>query len=198
MTKISSTMAMLYLRKEKENGLIEEEDKSRLDAENGQTIINHYVEGAHKEVHLCKDALDVISLSTLRKIVQIITTRRIEVSIQKWQNVVELFLKEVGVKSLIATENTCDGKTRMLGSIIKFGLDSLLPITTKIKYCNEPPWMSQSLKEAIHRRQKALAQGNTCLFKTLRNRVNRERKSCRSKFYKSKVEHLKECSPSIW
>jgi hypothetical protein len=32
------------------------------------------------------------------------------------------FLKEVHVKSLIATENTCDGKTQMLGSIIKFGL----------------------------------------------------------------------------
>ena len=86
----------------------------------------------------------------------------------------------------------------MLGSIINFGLDSLQCIVLVVMGSNDPPSMFRSLKQAIYRRQKALAQGNISLFKTLRNRVNHERKSCRSKFYKSKVEHLKECSPSIW
>ena len=103
------------------------------------------------------------------------------------------FLKEVDIKSLIATETTTDGKTQMLGSIINCGLDSLIPITTKTIHSNEPPWMSKSLKQAIYRRQKALAQGNVSVFKTLRNRVNRERKSCRAKFYKSKVDHYSAC-----
>ena len=52
------------------------------------------------------------------------------------------FLKEVDIKSLIAMETTIDGKTQMLESIINFGLDSLIPFTTKTIYCNEPPWMS--------------------------------------------------------
>ena len=30
------------------------------------------------------------------------------------------------------------------------------------------------------------------------SRVNRERISCRVKFYKSKVDYLKECSASTW
>ena len=108
------------------------------------------------------------------------------------------FLKEVDIKSLIAMETTIDGKTKMLESIINFGLDLLIAITTKTIYSSEPPWMSKSLKQAICRRQKALAQGNISVFKTLRNRVNREQKLCRAKFYESKVDHLKECSPSIW
>ena len=32
----------------------------------------------------------------------------------------------------------------------------------------------------------------------LRNRVNRERKMCRSKYYECRVQHLKECSPAVW
>ena len=69
------------------------------------------------------------------------------------------FLKEVDIKSLIAMETTIDGKTLMLESIINFGLDSLIPITTKTIYSNKPPWMSKSLKQAICSGQKALAQG---------------------------------------
>ena len=57
------------------------------------------------------------------------------------------FLKEVDIKSLIAMETTIDGKTQMLESIINFGLDSLIPFTTKTIYSNEPPWMSKSLND---------------------------------------------------
>ena len=35
-------------------------------------------------------------------------------------------------------------------------------------------------------------------FKRLRNHVNRERKSCRSKFYLASVHHLRQCNPSSW
>ena len=84
----------------------------------------------------------------------------------------------------------------MLESIINFGLDTLLSIKTKINFSNEPPWMSQSLKQLIRRRQRALNQSGQSIFRALRNQVNRERKTCRAKFYKSKVEHLKNCSPA--
>ena len=36
------------------------------------------------------------------------------------------------------------------------------------------------------------------MFRYLHNRVNRERKTCRSQYYESKVNHLKDCKPSVW
>ena len=108
------------------------------------------------------------------------------------------YLEEVDVKSIIDTERSCERKTQMLESVINFGLDTLLPLKTKITFSNEPPWMSQSLKQLIRRRQRALNQSDRSIFRALRNQVNRERKTCRAKFYKSKVEHLKNCSPAAW
>ena len=36
------------------------------------------------------------------------------------------------------------------------------------------------------------------LYKFYRNAVNRERKSCKARFYKSNVEHMKEENPKVW
>jgi hypothetical protein len=36
------------------------------------------------------------------------------------------------------------------------------------------------------------------MFRHYRNRVNRERKSCRARLFSSKVQHLKETKPSRW
>ena len=47
-------------------------------------------------------------------------------------------------------------------------------------------------------RQRALAEGNRPMFRYLRNRVNREGKTCRAQYYESKVNHLKDCKPSVW
>ena len=91
------------------------------------------------------------------------------------------YLEEVDVKSIIDAKRSCERKTQMLESIINFGLDTLLPIKTKIKFSNEPPWMSQSLKQLIRRRQRALNQSDQSIFRALRNQVNRQRKTCRAK-----------------
>ena len=69
-------------------------------------------------------------------------------------------------------------------------MEILLPTKTVKKYLNEPPWMTQDLKSLIQQRQKALANGRDQLFKSLRNRVNRERKQCRGKYFDSKVSQL--------
>ena len=83
-------------------------------------------------------------------------------------------------------------------SIIRFGMDILLPTKTIKKRLDDPPWMTQHLKSLIQQRQKALAKGHDQLFKSLRNRVNRERKQCRSKYYDSKVSQLKVSDPKQW
>ena len=47
-------------------------------------------------------------------------------------------------------------------------------------------------------RQRALAEGNRPMFRYLRNRVNRERKTCKAQYYESKVNHLKDFKPYAW
>ena len=59
---------------------------------------------------------------------------------------------------------------------------------------SDVPWMTQHLKSLILEMQKAFnkngAESSQYMF--YRNVVNRERKTCKANFYKSKVEHMKE------
>ena len=108
------------------------------------------------------------------------------------------YLQEVDVPALISSSNTCTEKVSLLETIVKTGLDIILPVKSKTIHSNEPPWINPVLKDLIKRRQRALTQGNLPLFRVLRNRVNRERKICRGKYYEAKVDHLKECKPAVW
>ena len=58
--------------------------------------------------------------------------------------------------------------------------------------------MTPTLKSLIINRQKAINQGNIEEFKRLRNQVNRQRKICRAKYYKTTVQHLKQCKSNAW
>ena len=108
------------------------------------------------------------------------------------------YLEEVDIKGLIETQNSCNAKVETLESIINYGQDTLLPLKSKLNVSNDPPWFSQSLKKLIRHRQAAQARGDETLFKSLRNQVNWERKSCRGKCYSSKVEYLKTSSRAEW
>ena len=77
-------------------------------------------------------------------------------------------------------------------------MDILLPLKSKKVIVNEPPWINDQLKSLIRERQVALTQGDLVNFRRLRNRVNRLRKSCRTKHYASKVEHLSDCDSRRW
>ena len=63
---------------------------------------------------------------------------------------------------------------------------------------NDRPWMTSQLKRLIIQRQKAFATDNKCLFKLLRNKVNRDRKHCRKIYYRNKVSALKGTKPYKW
>ena len=86
----------------------------------------------------------------------------------------------------------------MLETIINTGLDIIISLRCKAIHSNEPPWINPALKYLIKRRQKALAHDNLPLFRLLRNRVNRERKTCRGKYYRAKIAHLKEFESAVW
>ena len=108
-----------------------------------------------------------------------------------------LYLEQVDVAAKIAAEESCERKVSMLQTILQNGLDIIFPLKSKTAYPNEPPWINSTLKNLIKKRQRALNQGDHAEFKLLRNRVNRERKMCRSKYYECRVQHLKECSPAV-
>ena len=109
-----------------------------------------------------------------------------------------IYLEEVDVCSLVGSLQTCQKKTDTLETVLKTGMDILLPLTLKTVMTNDPPWINKQLKSLIHQRQVAFARGDLVSFRSLRNRVSRLRKSYRAKYYASKVEHLRNCKPRTW
>ena len=77
-------------------------------------------------------------------------------------------------------------KKDTLETIFKTGKDILLPLTPKTVLNDDPLWISKQLKSLIHQRQVAFARGDVVSFRSLRNQVNRLRKSCRAKYYAPK------------
>jgi hypothetical protein len=71
----------------------------------------------------------------------------------------------------------------------------MLPTKTIKINSNEPPWITTKFKRLIKKRQEALANDNIVTFNYYRNLVNRQRKTCRAKFYASKVKDLNESNP---
>ena len=83
------------------------------------------------------------------------------------------YLKELDVKTLLDSKNTCKEKVEMLETIVKTGMDILAPKKAKTIHSNKPPWMNSKLKQLIAKRQRALAEGDLDQYRDLRNRVNR-------------------------
>ena len=86
----------------------------------------------------------------------------------------------------------------LLLTIVKTGLDAITLLQSEVVHITEPPWINYSLKNLIWKRQSELNQGELEEFRHLRNRVNRERKICRTNHYQRKVEHLKNRSSFSW
>ena len=108
------------------------------------------------------------------------------------------YLQEVDAHTLVGNAHGRAEKVTTFQSIIQHGLDSVLPLRSKTIHSRDPPWVNPAVKNIIRRRQRALAENNQPMFRFLRNRVNRERKFCRQRYYDSKVSQLKECKPSAW
>ena len=52
------------------------------------------------------------------------------------------YLQEVDVPALITSGNTCTEKVSILETIVKTGLDIILPVKSKTIHSNEPPWIN--------------------------------------------------------
>ena len=85
-------------------------------------------------------------------------------------------------------------------AVVQSGLDILMPIKQIRIHPDDAPWMNQRLKSFIQKGQEAfnIYGVNSIQFKQYRNLVNRERKTCRAKYYKSKIQQFKGVTPRKW
>ena len=67
--------------------------------------------------------------------------------------------------SLVGSLVSCQEKTDTLETVIKTGMDSLLPLTPKIVMSNDPPWINKQMKSLIKQRQVAFARGDLDTFR---------------------------------
>lgn len=84
--------------------------------------------------------------------------------------------------------------------IVHTGLNILMPVK-QVRICSaNAPWMSSRVKALTLKRQKAFnTHGvDSVQFKHYRNLINRERKACGGRYYKSKIQHLKGEKPKWW
>ena len=104
------------------------------------------------------------------------------------------YLTQIDWPLLSSPLESCEEKWQVFQDVIHSGLDTIMPVKP-VKICTaDVPWMNESLKSLIMKRQKAFsAYGpDSAHFKCFRNLVNRERKICRGKYYESKIQHLKD------
>ena len=110
------------------------------------------------------------------------------------------YLCSIDWSSINSDQNSCEEMWKFLYDVIFAGLDLLIPIKEINVSTTDAPWMNDRLKLLIKKRQQAFVTcgSKSIIFKQYRNLVNRERKSCRAKYYKRNIDRLKEYSPKHW
>ena len=110
------------------------------------------------------------------------------------------YLNSINWSMFVSTMYNSEEMWNNFHKIVYTGLDLLMPVKQIKLSANHVRWMNLRLKSLIQKRQKAFVSNDTdsTNFKFYRNLVNRERKSCRAKFYKSNIQNMKDENPSRW
>ena len=112
----------------------------------------------------------------------------------------ERYLTKIDWSLVCGPLDTCESMWTSFHEIVHFGLDIIMPEKQIRIHPADAPWMTQKLKSLILSRQKAFHMHGAYSrqFKYYRNRVNRERKVCRAKYYESHIKQLKGEAPRKW
>ncbi|KAI8484066.1 hypothetical protein Bbelb_381840 [Branchiostoma belcheri] len=98
----------------------------------------------------------------------------------------------------VYAEQTCESKTAKFYQTLQKYIETHFPIRRVKMHPTDKPWVTPELKSLILKRQEAFSQGKTCLWKQLRNKINREVKRARKSHYCNRVEKLKKENPGKW
>ncbi|XP_071957019.1 uncharacterized protein [Antedon mediterranea] len=89
-------------------------------------------------------------------------------------------------------------KMDALYNILNSAIDKYFP-TKKVKiHCADRPWITNCIRDLIAKRQTAFARGDTTLFKKLRNKVKREIELAKTKYFSTRIRHLRHNDPRKW
>ena len=110
------------------------------------------------------------------------------------------FLNHIDGPILLAPLEGCEKIWNTFTEAVHTGLDILMPVKQYRVCTADAPWMTQIVKPLILKRQKTFTMHGpeSTQFKYFRNLVNRERKTCRARYYESKVQQLKGENPKKW
>ena len=100
--------------------------------------------------------------------------------------------------SILNEVGTCEAKSQFFTNLITTGVDIIMPLKQVKVHVNDPPWVTSDFTKLIKTRQEAFSNGQTEIYRHYRNLVNRERKILRSRYFASKVRHLKDTKPNQW
>ncbi|CAB4007293.1 Hypothetical predicted protein, partial [Paramuricea clavata] len=110
------------------------------------------------------------------------------------------YLNSIDWPQIIPSTNDCDQLSNMIQNIVLTGVNILMPMTRSKKCPVDAPWITNHFKSLIIERQKAFSTygPDSSSFKSLRNQVNRERKICKSNYYKLRVHQMKQTDSKEW
>ena len=91
---------------------------------------------------------------------------------------------------------SCEVKLQLLVDLITVGVDTIMPLKRIKLHVNDPPWVTSDFKELIKSRQQAFSNREMENYRHYRNLVNRKRKTLQSRYFASKIQHLKQTKPS--
>jgi len=94
--------------------------------------------------------------------------------------------------------DSCVDQANFFYTVLAYILDCYAPVETCIFKENDRPWVTLYFKRLIARRQYAFASGQSALYKSLRNSINRVRKSLQHQYYLDKINDLKHDNPAKW
>ena len=98
---------------------------------------------------------------------------------------------------MYSMENCCDQAKFFYSKLFSL-IDNITPVETVKFKASDGSWVTTYFKKLISSRDAAFASGNTALFKSLHNRVNRIRKSLQKQYYLNKIDDLKTDNPAKW
>ncbi len=93
---------------------------------------------------------------------------------------------------------TCQEQLDYFITTINDLFESHFPKKEVFRHESDKPWVTDSFKKLVRKRQYAYLNDNQDEYKLIRNKVNRMRTRLRSEYYKNKVSQLKDSNVKQW
>ncbi len=77
-------------------------------------------------------------------------------------------------------------------------MEAFFPYKAVTRHSTDKPWVTDSFRQLVRKRQQAYMSGNTLLLRMYRKKVNREASRLRRRFFQTKVDGLAGSGSKDW